>query len=73
VAYLIYLGIGHWRAAAADLNEASGEGKLSARMFGRGILVPLSNPKTLLFYGAFFPQFITPGTDVGSQSWCSFR
>ena len=24
----------------------------------RGFLVSLTNPKTLLFYGAFFPQFI---------------
>jgi threonine/homoserine/homoserine lactone efflux protein len=24
----------------------------------RGFLVSLTNPKTLLFYGAFFPQFV---------------
>jgi threonine/homoserine/homoserine lactone efflux protein len=29
--------------------------------------VSLSNPKTLLFYGAFFPQFITMPASPGAQ------
>jgi threonine/homoserine/homoserine lactone efflux protein len=36
-------------------------------IFGRGLLVGLTNPKTLLFYGAFFPQFIVPGPDASDQ------
>ena len=28
-------------------------------MFGRGFLISLTNPKTLLFYGAFLPQFVS--------------
>jgi len=36
-------------------------------IFARGFLVGLTNPKTLLFYGAFFPQFITPAADAGEQ------
>ncbi len=40
----------------------------SARLiFARGFLVGLTNPKTLLFYGAFFPQFITPGPTAADQ------
>lgn len=27
----------------------------------------LTNPKTLLFYGAFFPQFLTPGLHLLGQ------
>ena len=27
----------------------------------------LSNPKTLIFFGAFFPQFIDPARDHGLQ------
>ena len=27
----------------------------------------LTNPKTLLFYGAFFPQFVSPGADMARQ------
>jgi len=33
----------------------------------RGFLVGLTNPKTLLFYGAFLPQFITPGPSAPDQ------
>jgi threonine/homoserine/homoserine lactone efflux protein len=33
----------------------------------QGALVALSNPKTLLFFGAFFPQFIDPAGDYGLQ------
>jgi threonine/homoserine/homoserine lactone efflux protein len=28
--------------------------------FLQGLLVAISNPKTLVFFGAFFPQFIAP-------------
>jgi hypothetical protein len=30
--------------------------------------VALSNPKTLIFFGAFFPQFVDPTRDHGPQS-----
>ncbi|HMG20664.1 MAG TPA: LysE family transporter, partial [Kofleriaceae bacterium] len=30
------------------------------RLFARGFLVGASNPKALLFFGALFPQFISP-------------
>ena len=33
----------------------------------QGAIVALSNPKTLLFFGAFFPQFIDPARDQGLQ------
>jgi threonine/homoserine/homoserine lactone efflux protein len=33
----------------------------------QGVLVALSNPKTLIFFGAFFPQFIDPTGDHGLQ------
>jgi threonine/homoserine/homoserine lactone efflux protein len=33
----------------------------------QGAIVALSNPKTLLFFGAFFPQFIDPAREQGLQ------
>ena len=60
VAYLVYLGVQHWRAGGAD---GGGQRSLHASwrsLFGRGFLVATTNPKTLLFYAAFLPQFIDP-------------
>jgi len=37
-------------------------------VFMRGFLVSLTNPKTLLFYAAFFPQFVT-GDHPTRQVW----
>jgi threonine/homoserine/homoserine lactone efflux protein len=60
-AYLVYLGIVQWRAAAFDLASTAPLPRSAKAVFGRGVLVALTNPKTLLFYGAFFPQFVTQG------------
>lgn len=63
-AYLVVLGILAWRAPAADPAAAPA---LPARTVARGFLVSLTNPKVLLFYGAFFPQFLDPAGDVAAQ------
>jgi homoserine/homoserine lactone efflux protein len=58
VAYLVYLGIKEWRAPVVDLTTTRPERKSPRAMFTRALLVSMTNPKTLLFYGAFFPQFV---------------
>ena len=35
--------------------------------YAQGVMVALSNPKLLLFLGAFFPQFVVPGSPPGPQ------
>jgi threonine/homoserine/homoserine lactone efflux protein len=67
VAYLIYLGIRAWRAPPVDLTKAKPEPRSARAIYLRGFLVSLSNPKTLLFYGAFFPQFVSVGADLSTQ------
>lgn len=67
VAYLIWLGVSAWRARAEDLSGVRAQERSSRLIFARGLLVGLTNPKTLLFYGAFLPQFITPGPTAGDQ------
>jgi threonine/homoserine/homoserine lactone efflux protein len=67
VAYLVYLGVSAWRAPADDLSATRAQARSTREIFARGFLVGLTNPKTLLFYGAFFPQFITPGPTAGDQ------
>lgn len=67
VAYLVFLGVQAWRAPAVDLSRVPAQPRSVRAIFLRGFLVSSSNPKTLLFYGAFFPQFVTPGGDPGVQ------
>ncbi len=67
VAYLVWLGIAAWRAPPVDLTRTAPQARSVRLIFARGFLVGLTNPKTLLFYGAFLPQFITPGPAVGDQ------
>jgi len=59
VAYLVYLGVMQWRAPAVDLTKTRPERKSPRKMYVRALLVSMTNPKTLLFYGAFFPQFVS--------------
>ena len=37
------------------------------RAYGQGVIVAITNPKTIFFYAAFFPQFIDPALAVGPQ------
>ena len=65
--YLVSLGVREWRARPVDLTRTKPEPKSARLIYGRALLVSLTNPKTLLFYGAFFPQFIRPEHDIGRQ------
>ncbi len=69
-AYLIYLGIQMWRSPPAlepsgQLNRASGI--KHARMFGQACLVTALNPKGIIFFMAFVPQFINPHAPATPQ------
>jgi threonine/homoserine/homoserine lactone efflux protein len=67
VIYLVWLGIASWRAPAVDDALEQPAPRSARRTILRAFLVSLSNPKTLLFYGALFPQFISPSADVNGQ------
>jgi threonine/homoserine/homoserine lactone efflux protein len=56
-AYLVWLGIQAWRHAGTGSKAAYAGGRVN---FLRGVLVALSNPKTIAFFTAFLPQFIDP-------------
>ena len=66
-AYLIWLGIKLLKSDG-DLGEPDGKLKSDGSYFWQGFFVILSNPKVLLFFGAFLPQFITPGGSTGIQT-----
>jgi threonine/homoserine/homoserine lactone efflux protein len=59
VGYLLWLGIRQWRAPPVDLTGIAAQPRSARAIALRGFLVSLTNPKTLLFYGAFLPQFIS--------------
>jgi homoserine/homoserine lactone efflux protein len=60
-AYLIYLGIGLLRLPAKPLND---ETSREPRLFLKGFLIAVTNPKGIIYFGALFPQFINP-----SENW----
>jgi threonine/homoserine/homoserine lactone efflux protein len=65
-AYLLYLGIQQWRAAPVALDDIDAHA-IAAKLFWQGVVVSATNPKTLLFYAAFLPQFIDPHGSLGFQ------
>jgi homoserine/homoserine lactone efflux protein len=67
VGYLVYLGIQQWRAAPLALDDVEMRLRPLGRFLWQGVLVSGTNPKTLLFYAAFFPQFVAPGSPPGPQ------
>lgn len=71
-AYLIYLGIRLWRApgtfADATVGRAQSPKKAGpSALFRSGFLVAVSNPKALIFFAAFLPQFMQPDTPLWLQ------
>ncbi|HYQ62058.1 LysE family translocator [Actinophytocola sp.] len=61
VAYLVWLGIQKLRARRADDGTVAEPPPMSnARIFAQGVLVNVLNPKTLVFFVAFLPQFVDP-------------
>ena len=67
--YLVVLGVQTWRAPPTDLEAVGAQPRSVRAMLLRAGVVSLTNPKTLLFYGAFFPQFIDPSRPAGPQLW----
>ena len=60
-AYLVWLGIQVWRAPVMDLRATkTADGRPGWSLFQDGLLSAVTNPKALLFFAAFLPQFIDP-------------
>ena len=59
-AYLLYLAWQAFRAEPVSVAGHSASTLSGRRLYGRGILMNLTNPKVLVFFLAFLPQFAEP-------------
>lgn len=67
-AYLIWLGIQVWRSPSlGEAKPAAVENISSFSLFRQGALAALTNPKGILFFVAFLPQFIDPNISLLTQ------
>src|SRR6202035_5066515 len=66
-AYLVWLGIKLIRSPVEAVNADAPPPPPRGGFFLQGFLVLLSNPKVLVFFGAFIPQFMDMSKDHVSQ------
>ena len=71
VLYLLWLAWQLWRSPVTDvqvsLAHVPGRGVRGRAAFTRSLTVALSNPKSLLFFAAFLPQFVDPAQALAPQ------
>lgn len=60
VCYLLYLAWGSFTAKSAKISSGDGKARGNLRLYRRGIIMNIGNPKIAVFFLAFFPQFIDP-------------
>lgn len=81
-AYLVYLGISAWRTRPAasqtdgaeqvdvDVPAGAATAKTAGsawKLYRKGFMVGIGNPKDLLFFSALFPQFLDPSAPFAMQ------
>jgi len=67
-AYLVWLGIQVWRSPPIGFEvQGSVAQRAGWSLFRQGALSALTNPKALLFFAAFLPQFIDPARSLVVQ------
>ena len=60
-AYLVWLGVQVWRSPPVGVPaQQAVEPRSGGSLFQQGALSALTNPKAVLFFAAFLPQFIDP-------------
>jgi threonine/homoserine/homoserine lactone efflux protein len=64
---MVWLGIKLWRAGGSMNAQPRGNGTSRARMLGHAWLVTALNPKSIIFFVAFLPQFLNPKGDFFAQ------
>ena len=66
--YLVWLGIQALRSpGGARVAEASAQGQSLTALFLRGMLANAINPKVVLFFLSFLPQFVVPSLALSAS------
>ncbi|MDZ4737502.1 MAG: LysE family translocator [Rhodospirillaceae bacterium] len=65
--YLVWLGIRLWMKKHDDPDATAVRVASPTKLLVQGFLVNATNPKLLIFYGAFFPQFVDSSRDLQPQ------
>jgi len=67
-AYLVWLGIQVWRSPPLGMdNSHTGTTITGSAVFRQGLLAAVTNPKGILFFVAFLPQFLTTDLPLFGQ------
>lgn len=66
--YLVYLGVQMLRSSPSEQSADVHAAVPLQRIFRDGFVVALLNPKTTVFFAAFLPQFLSPGSPPMFQS-----
>ncbi|WP_038175720.1 MULTISPECIES: homoserine/homoserine lactone efflux protein [Vibrio] len=66
-AYLVWLGIQKWRDRSSMVTADSVPHLSGFKLMRKAVLINLTNPKSIVFLVALFPQFIDPTQDQLTQ------
>jgi homoserine/homoserine lactone efflux protein len=66
-AYLVWLGIQKWRDTSSLVTPETHNTMSGKSLLYKAILINLTNPKSIVFLVALFPQFIDPAKDQLTQ------
>lgn len=67
VLYLLYLGLTTIKSAGDSVDDFHIHARKPVDAYKRALIITASSPKTILFFAAFFPQFIDQTRDVTGQ------
>lgn len=65
--YLVWLGIQKWRDRSSMYTAESSQMLSAGTLMRKAVLINLTNPKSIVFLVALFPQFIDPSQDQLTQ------
>ncbi|ENN9908366.1 homoserine/homoserine lactone efflux protein [Vibrio fluvialis] len=65
--YLVWLGIQKWRDRSSLVVDAATQTLSAGTLLRKAVLINLTNPKSIVFLVALFPQFLDPARDQMTQ------